>query len=288
MTRNPIRTLAIICLALGAVLLAGPAFGFDTITADRSVSVNVVDDPNAYLGIDAQDNIGELAGNDDPTEIATLTNNIDEQAEIDITVEEIPDGNESVLYADTDNLNLNSGESTTAKVECAQPESLGEQDVVFRTEATGSSVSITDATFTVTIDIQCGKGGGNVEPTDSGLSGVSVTDMDLDETNESQIIEFAVTEDLPTNETVTVTLAQVNQIDYSGATLSNNATGSIQGDSYEVEFNREETISARETVTIAIDRIDTTHNNADGDYDAEFERSDKDDPELLEPAFTVE
>lgn len=44
--------LALVCILLGALVLAGPMFGFDFTQADRSGGITVADDEDAYFGIE--------------------------------------------------------------------------------------------------------------------------------------------------------------------------------------------------------------------------------------------
>lgn len=287
---NAVHRLAIVVLLLGAVLLAGPMFGFSSINADRGVSVETAAAPDAHLGINATNTTVRVAGNDDaPQEIGTLTNNLDETATIAVAVEHIPNGNDSILQANPDGVNVDPGSSTTATVECAEGTTLNERDVVFRAQTDGSAVRVENATFTVTIDIQCGQGSGQIDTTNSGLAGVSASNLTDGDPNQVQTIAFDLTEDLQSGETVTITLYDVQKnkrLDYTGASFTADASGSLTtgpvgGHDYEIVFEANDTIGSGETVTITADGVDASGSQAakSAPYGVEFQRSDKPDPE---------
>ena len=48
---NPRRTVSVLFAALAATMLVTGSFGFTSVSADRGVSVNVVDSENAYVGV---------------------------------------------------------------------------------------------------------------------------------------------------------------------------------------------------------------------------------------------
>lgn len=164
-----VTALGIGLVLLGAVLVAGPTFGFSTIAGDRGVSVGTAEDPDALLGIDSEGNVGELRGDDDPVVVGTLSNNADEPLDAqDVVIDSITDGEGTELstdilrVVDPDDGDPIESTGTDVTVECAQGENInGDQEVVIRIgEAGGSTVSIIDSTFSVVIDIQCNKGGG--------------------------------------------------------------------------------------------------------------------------------
>lgn len=282
MFRNPVSKLAVAVILVGAVLLAGPSFGFSSIAADRPMSVETAPEENALLGINATDETVTVSGNDDtPTEIGTVSNNLDQVATISVAVEHIPNGSDDILQAGPFADDVSPGDSTAATAECADSTTLGVEDVVFRAQAEGSSVEVTNATFTASIDIQCGQGGGNVDS--SGLAGVSVSNLTDGETGQNQTIEFGLTNDLAAGESVGVTLQKVDhkhRLDYDGTVAKTDGPGevnaTVSGQNYELEFVANESIAAGETVTITVTGVDATGKNAasQAPYDATFSRSD--------------
>ncbi len=287
---NAISKLAFVFLVVGAVILWGPVFGFSTFAADRGMNVGTAASQNALLGINATDQTVQVAGNDDsPQKIGIISNNLDQVATVSVEVVHIPNGSDGILQAQPAATNVDPGASTDATVECAEGTTLGVEDVRFRAEAEGSSVQITNATFTATIDIQCGKGSGQISPTNSGLSGVFASNLTNGNSSQPQTIEFDLTTDLPSNETVTITLRDVqknNRLDYTGTTIETDSAGSVSGQTvgnhdYEIVFDPTETIARGETVTINVGRVDASGSQAakSAPYDAVFQRSDKPDSE---------
>lgn len=272
-----LRTVGVVLVVAGAMALASPQFAYSSVTADRAANVGVAADTNAYLGIDANGDIGELRGDDNPQPVATLTNNLGQTVDVDVRVENIPGASDDILSAYPNGASISPGNAKNATVECNTTDSVGQKNVTFGVDATGPSVSIVNATFTVTIDIQCGKG----QVTQTGLTNVHVSDLNTSETGQTQTIEFELTEDLAAGENVTIELLKVergnNRLDYSGATVSTGANGTVTdarpGNDYVVEFQAGETLSAGETVTITVDGVDAG-NRADT-YNADFQRSDK-------------
>lgn len=274
-----VRAIGVVLVVAGAMAMGTPQFAYSTISAERPATVNVAADTNAYLGVDELSDIGELRGDDDPQSVATLTNNLGQTVTVDVWVENIPGASTDVLSAYPNGASVDPGASKDATVECNTTDNLGQTNVTFGVQAIGPSVSIVDVTFNVTIDIQCGKG----QLTQSGLNNVYVSDLNTSETGQTQTIEFELTEDLAAGETVTIELLKVsrgnNRLDYSGATASTDAAGTLTttmpGNDYVVEFQASQTLSAGETVTITVDGVDAG-NRADT-YDANFQRSDKAD-----------
>lgn len=279
--RRLTRRTALSLIAGGGLLTASETLGFTNVTGKRGVNVSTAEDAYALLGIDPEDDIGELTGNDGNVEVAALTNNLDEALEeIDVYIEEIPDADVGILTASADpRFDVSAGGTSSAEVACAEEENVGERDVRFGIDAHGSTVRVTDASFVVTIDIQCRKG--SIEPTESGIELVFVSDMVSGEPDESQLYEFRLTTELSQEESVEIELAGVSTgqgIDYGDATFETESSGQLthaeEGNSYVITFSATEAIEAGETVSISADGIDTTRQQATGTYDAVFSRSD--------------
>ena len=99
-------------------------------------------DLNVLLGIDAEDDIGELRGDDGAVDVAGLVNNFDQRLdELELIVEEILDADDDILTADVDpGFDLEPGETTVAEVACAEDERVGERDVQFGVDASRNAV----------------------------------------------------------------------------------------------------------------------------------------------------
>lgn len=295
--RRITRRTALGIVAAGGLLTASETLGVTNVTGSRGVSVNTATGPDALLGIDAQDDIDVLRGDDGNVEVAELINNFDQKLDVvEVSVARIVnDGGEEVdtgvLTADADpRFDVYPGESSSAEVACAEAENEGECEVTFAVDATGSSVSVTEASFVVSIDIRCQRG--TLEPTESGLQNVFVSDLEDGSPEQNQTIAFQLTEDLPQTESVEIVLDGVtggNRIDYSDSTYETEAPGTVIGDregrDIVITFTTIYPIDAGETVEITAAGVDTTGGNADGTYDAFFQRSEFDADE--ETTFEV-
>lgn len=292
---NPIRKFAVALIVVGALLLAGPSFGFSSLTADRTTSIETAAGEEALLGINETDQMITVSGNDDtPREIGILSNNLYQETMISVEVADIPGWNNDILQAGPSGQYVGTGNSIQATVQCAQKTSGNDQqEVVFRAESLGSSAEITDATFTVMVDMQCDKG--NPDTSTSGLSGVSASNLSEGDSSQSQTFEFSLTEELQGNESVTITLRDVHQnkrLDYSGVTVESDTPGSVSSyepnnQDYEIAFSPSETLSKGDRVTITVTGVDGSGSKAGkgSPYDVEFQRSDKGD--LEGTSFTV-
>lgn len=291
-------------ILLGAVLIVGPTFGFSTIAADRGVNINAAGDEDAYISI-ATDNVynderitledsqplvnlenkfGQTVGGDDGTvrvEVVDVSGDIDDNDVIEMS------GSPTI----------DPGENTDIEFICRNDEPRGTNtiDVLLEvSKVSGSTVSVEKRLLEESIEdveVQCNQG----EQTDSGLRNVAVSDLIYDQDNEEQTVEFELAEELPKDESVTITLEDVsqgNRIDYNDATVSSDLNGIIDTEAstnqdYIIEFDPDEALTEGKTVTITIKGIDTTGNNAVDEYDANFVRNDINDPEELVPAFEV-
>ncbi|QFU82451.1 bactofilin family protein [Natronorubrum aibiense] len=94
MTR-PFTGIAIVFILLGVAVMAGPTFGFDTIAADRGVSVATADDSSAYLGLEDRSGSAAIDSPADSTVVYTVTDNFGgaDPATVDTSVVRITDDN---------------------------------------------------------------------------------------------------------------------------------------------------------------------------------------------------
>jgi len=291
-------------ILLGAVVLAGPTFAFSTTAADRAVGITTAEDDNAAISI-VTDNVynDERITIEESQPLINIGNNFDQRVGGDdgtvrVEVEDVSGDidDDDVIEMDSDPT-IDPDEDTDIEFICRSDEPSGTNtiDVLLDvSEVSGASVSVENRLLDEQIEgveIQCNQG----EQTESGLRNVAVSDLADDQTDEDQTIEFELTEALPEDESVTITLERAtggNRIDYSDASFngewSDATEAETSGNDYEITFDPEETLEDGETITITIENIDTTGNSADGEYDANFDRSDKDSSEELEPAFEVE
>ncbi|WP_254861680.1 hypothetical protein [Halovivax gelatinilyticus] len=153
MIGGSLSKLGLVLVVAGALVLAGPVFGFSTFAADRGVSVSTAEDPNAILGIDMADSV-EL--DDSDVLVATLTNNIG--SEIDTLDVDIQSGILTVSSGFSDQ--LSEGESTQLYVECGDASGPGSQDIsITIEEATSSDSGLTISRNTVTTKVEYDCGG---------------------------------------------------------------------------------------------------------------------------------
>lgn len=99
---NAIHKVAAVIVVLGAIVLAGPMFGFSSITADRNVNATVSDDKTALLAVNETydgDPIDTQRGSiRDTAEVAELENNADQTfTDVDIDVTNIEGDSDTVL-----------------------------------------------------------------------------------------------------------------------------------------------------------------------------------------------
>lgn len=275
-------------MAVGAVVLAPSALAGFSVDADRGVSVSVVSDPNAILGIDAETDIGQLKGNDGAVQIATLTNRLGESATVDVQVIDIPGGSNDILRVDPNGANVADGNNVSATVECNRSEKVqGTQDVVFGVSAIGSSVSVTDATFTVSMEIKCNSG--NVQPSDPG---VTATDLVDNESTQSQSFEYKLNEDMAAGETLSITVVDASKnkrLAYEDnaytVTPSGSATGQPSGNEYVITFEATQSLSAGDRIEISATVAPGKNANNDSPYTVDFDRGDGYDTKST--SFTV-
>ena len=287
------RRTALGLIAAGGGLTAAETLGYTDLTGVRSVSVETAEDPNALLGIDAEDDIGELRGDDGAVDIAELVNNFDQRLdELDVTVDDIRDADDDILTADADpSFDLEPDQTASAEVACAEDERVGERDVQFGVEATGSSVIVSDATFVVTIDIQCQLGA--LEPTASGLEDVSASDLVVGESDQTQTFDARLSADLPSVEALDISVegaSGAQELDYSEATYEADPPGTItptgDGNEFVITFTPDEFVEAGETIEITASGVDASGNAVDDQYDVFFQRTDFEADEQTQFAVT--
>ncbi|QKY19146.1 hypothetical protein B4589_001665 [Halolamina sp. CBA1230] len=88
---NPRRTVSVLFAVLAATMLVTGSFGFTSVSADRGVSINVVDSENAYVGVsvcEKSNGNGNENGNGANPVRVTVTNQFSDS----FTVEKIAAG----------------------------------------------------------------------------------------------------------------------------------------------------------------------------------------------------
>lgn len=277
---NVLRKLAIVFIIAGAVLLSGPTFGFSTTAADRGLIVDSADNQsNANLGIDNESDIGTLRGDDPPAQVATLYNNLDE--DVDVIDFAIYNDSGALAVSDpTPGTTIASGGSETVSLECADSTSAGVRDVeVEIVEVDGTTTAIRKASFTVTIDIQCNKGGGS--------SAVNFAADDVGTGNTSQTFTFNP-DGLKNRDEAYIDVGDPQRnggVDYTGGTPTLvNGSGSVW---YDADTNRiRYTVSGNEkgTVEIRMDGVEVVGDPGDRytvTYSEQRKNTNRDDSDIF-------
>jgi len=297
-----LNVVAVGLIVFGALAMAGPTFGFSTIAGDRSVTVATADDPNANLGIEDVYSDQTITSGDAQS-LIRLTNQFDQplggtDGTIDIKVADVSGDiqDNSALAVDSQPSQLDPGEGENVDVICVDETIKGKKtvDITLRVvEASGQAVSVTDATAgpVTNVEVQCSK----AEESQSNLTDVWVTDLDQGSRTQTQTFEFTLTGNLAQDETVTVDYKDANKIDYSASTVSiqdDNGNGVVRfadnnGKNRVFKYEaRDGSVPKGTTVEIKVVDIDTTHQNAGGTYDVEFQKENEPDAETV--PFTVE
>jgi|GEM_PF-3465847 len=151
---NTITKLAGVFIVLGAVLLAGPVFGFETIAADRETSVSTADPSDALIGITEQSSTVDHKNKE--TEIASIKSNTNA---IDITTLDSTDivVSDSSDLLDTGTELQNGNWAVTAT--CAGNNAGGKTETtVLVTEVVGDGITVSGASSTFDVSVTCGDG----------------------------------------------------------------------------------------------------------------------------------
>ncbi|MEF8780376.1 MAG: hypothetical protein V5A46_06835 [Haloferacaceae archaeon] len=170
---STLTRLSVAFALLGLLLLTFGTAGFSAVSADRGVDVSVVDDSEAYVGIET---VGDEAYGDDRVKLLTVTNQFASDMEpLQVSVVDGSDAIEenSVKLEDG---SVGVGEDTNVTAECTMQREEGSVDLEITGEAGGASFDITR-----TIDVDCGPTTGtetvelqDVNTTDDGTGNLSV------------------------------------------------------------------------------------------------------------------
>lgn len=145
---NAVRLLAVVSVVVSVGLLTPQTGAFTSATADRSVSVSVVDDEDAYLGI--QRSPVSLAGNREVV-LLTVTNRFQRALDLTVRVTERNPGVAPTVTAVDGPAALAPGGAApvTASVTCVDSTASGRPTVTLN--ASGEGVSVM-ATRSVAVD----------------------------------------------------------------------------------------------------------------------------------------
>jgi len=177
-----IRAAALFGVLLALLLLTTQSGAFSAATADRSVTVAVVEDEDAYLGIERW-TVSETGQATTP--LLRVTNHLSTTVEVHITVVESGGAGRAVLNSVQGPDTLHVGESAlvSAGVTCAGGTTA--EPATLRIHASGSGVSVTAHRIP---DIDCASAHGSGEPSTTpavGATPPSSTNPETDTTTES-------------------------------------------------------------------------------------------------------
>lgn len=218
-----LRTLAVVMIMVGAAAMAPSQVAYSFAEADRGASLTIADDPNANLGIEDKSDVDPLRGDSTPQRVATLRNNVGQTLTIqDVVVDSINTTSASDLQVANppDAFELASGDPVDVEVDCNSTVNAGPSNVTFRvTSADGSTVHISGVTWSVTVNIQCGKGnrgGGTTGPAQFVANNATAGNPD-----NTQTFQFNASA-LANRDYAYIDLsdAQGSGIDYNGSTVT--------------------------------------------------------------------
>ena len=153
---NALGKLGLVIVVVGAIVLAGPVFGFSTIAADRGVSVTTSDDSTALVGINAT---GETPDNQNDAVVVEITNNADEEYSSLETNVSIEDTNGALAISSGFATTLSAGETTGLELTC-DGGGDGTATVSVNADAFGSTLQVQGVSYSTTFSYSC-TGGGN-------------------------------------------------------------------------------------------------------------------------------
>lgn len=224
MIRGSITTVAIVFVLAGAMLLAGPVFGFTTLVADRGMQVDTADDESALLGMTAAEE-PTIERTETQTDIATLGNNFGSQlTDLDVRVE--LDTTDLTWDDSTVPETLANGSTVDLRLECTQ-ESGGitgtaEADVIVDRASTGTVAVEGVSLRSIQVEYDCRPGGGQ-GPGGNGFTTRSASSLFASSGQpQQQTFTFQTDGTLGSQETVEIDLStpQAGIVDYSGATVA--------------------------------------------------------------------
>lgn len=192
MRSKRLRSLGFALVILGAAVLVAPSLGFQTLDADRSVSVHTVEGPNAKLGLeDDYDNSqieyslqwwgGETVQNQI---VANVTNRVENPLDVTVEVATVQGNGASNSVLEVTNPEnfvdpMGSGASRAVELGCSQDVGgqAGDATVELAVSGDGDPVSVTGADVEIEgVSFDCAGAAGGDPPTDP----IPITDDRID------------------------------------------------------------------------------------------------------------
>ncbi|MFC3957430.1 hypothetical protein [Halovivax cerinus] len=244
MTGRTLRTLGLVLVVAGAVLVTGPAFGFSTLSADRGVSVGTAPIDSALLAIEPT---GETPSNQNDAVVIEITNNGNEQFDpLSAQAVIVDDTKGALAISSSFDSVLDPGATTGLELTCSGGGD-GTATVAVTADAAASSFSIGNVSYTYTFSYSCtGGGGGGTGPAQFEASDVSAAEqrqtftldgtalknkdqftIDLTDPQESGQVDYSGLTDAD----VTVVQGSARSVGYDAATnaITYEAQGNQQG-----------------------------------------------------------
>lgn len=150
-----ITALGVGLVLLGAVLLAGPTFGFSTIAGDRGVNVQSAQDSDALVELDIED---EVSSNSDNELLFTVNNTFETDLTVDTELTNDAQDDDDISLVD-DSVSVNPGQSEEVAVAIDEPNPDTEEITFTITAETTSGVVVTLDRGDVTVTNPGGGGG---------------------------------------------------------------------------------------------------------------------------------
>lgn len=259
---NRISQLAIVLVVVGALVLAGPAFGFTTIAADRMVDVATTDTEDALLGVSDTD---QTPNQQNDAVVMTITNNAGVDFDSLETDVELEDDNDALAISDDFADQLEADEETGLELTC-EGGGDGVATVSVTATGSGSGLEVSDVTEEYTFSYSCtgqdDPGGGFSSAESGDVVGPGPT---------TQTVAFELDERLDNSETVEITIDATEPGWFMGADYTD-ATASItepqgtnddievieQGDDeITLEYQVQGNLGSDEAVIIEVDGVET-------------------------------
>lgn len=158
MANVTLRRVGLLLVVVGALALVTQAIAFSSVSANRTAELTVVDDPNAYLGMENASDLG--VGTFNGTEnVSRITNNLNQDLhtlDVDVT---ITNDNDSLVVSDGFDGSLPAGDSTKLELSCDRGRRGTATVQVEVIRASGATVEIEGASITFDLEYDCTGGG---------------------------------------------------------------------------------------------------------------------------------
>ncbi|MFP8956521.1 hypothetical protein ACLI4Y_07320 [Natrialbaceae archaeon A-CW3] len=253
-----VSKLAVVLVVVGAVLLAGPVFGFTTIGADRGVSIDTADTESALLAITS---IDETPNNQEDAVVLEITNNANVDFDTLETTVDLDDDNNALEISESFDTDLDSGAQTGLEVTCARG-GTGVATVTVEAYAGGNGLQIDGVTASHTFSYSC-TGGGN---TGGGFQTVSASDV-RGSTPATQEFSFVLDDNIGNEEEITIWFygsavnydeASIAEFTVDGSTSNDHIGFSGEGTTGTITITAQGNLKGGDEVRVLVDGVDTT------------------------------